>query len=200
MTAVKRMEPDRTLLRSEVRASRAIGSIFLTIFGAAWLVLWCMQTYGAASSVLLVIIAAAGCLLLFSSRQYRKNERAYRASRDTSRRRNQSRAFSIINAAQWVIIVGGAEVLTRFNRSSWIVPLVIFTVGAHFIPLGVVFKSKARHAMGVASMLVALSYPYLTSAGPESPLGALCAGLILWAGAIGSLLPYRGSPEVVENE
>src|SRR5471030_2965205 len=150
MTGVQRMESDSTLLRSEVRASRANGSIFFTIFGAAWLVFWCMQAYGAALSILLVIVAVAGSLLLFSSRQYRKNESAYRASRDTSRRRSQSRVFNIVNAAQWVIIIGSAEVLTRINRSIWIVPLVIFTIGAHFIPLGIVFKSKARHVIGIA--------------------------------------------------
>jgi hypothetical protein len=200
MTGVQRMESDSTLLRSEVRASRAIGSIFFTIFGAAWLVFWCMQAYGAALSILLVIVAVAGSLLLFSSRQYRKNESAYRASRDTSRRRSQSRVFNIVNAAQWVIIIGSAEVLTRINRSIWIVPLVIFTIGAHFIPLGIVFKSKARHVIGIALMLVALTYPNFTNAGAASPLGALCAGLILWAGAIGSLLPYDGSSEVAENE
>ncbi|PQV54705.1 hypothetical protein [Paraburkholderia sp. BL21I4N1] len=189
MSAVQHADTDLTSQQSEVRASRAIGAIFFSVFGAAWLVLWCLQVYGAALGVLLLIVAAAVSLLLLSSSQFRRNRSAYRANQGTPRRLKQSRAFNIINAVQWAIIVVGATALAELNKSIWILPLVIFTIGAHFIPIGVVFKSKARYVIGIALMLVALVYPHLGATGPASPLGPLCAGLILWAGAIASLLP-----------
>ncbi|MFM0591702.1 hypothetical protein PQR14_02880 [Paraburkholderia bryophila] len=200
MSAVQHLATDQTSQQSEVRASRAIGAIFFTVFGAAWLVLWCLQVYGAALGVLLIIVAAGVGLLLLSSAQFRRNRSAYRANQGTPRRLRQSRAFNIINAAQWAIIIVGASVLTKLNQSIWIMPFVIFTIGAHFIPVGVVFKSKARYVIGIALMLVALVYPHLTDAGPASSSGPFCAGLILWAGAIASLIPYRYGDGAVRNE
>ncbi|ASL47637.1 hypothetical protein bAD24_III09600 [Burkholderia sp. AD24] len=200
MSAVQHLDTDQRSQQSEVRASRAIGAIFFTVFGAAWLVLWCRQLYGAAPGVLLIIATAGVALLLLSFSQFRRNKSAYRANQRTPRRLKQSRAFNVINAAQWVIIIGGATVLAELNESIWIVPLVIFTIGAHFIPVGVVFKSKARYVIGIALMLVALVYPHLTDAGPASPSGPLCTGLILWAGAMASLLPYKNGDGAVQSE
>jgi hypothetical protein len=197
MTELQRMGSECSLLISEVKASRAIGSIFFTIFGTAWLILWYFS-YGVTRGVLLAILAGGICLLLLSSFRFKRYRAAYRAGSHTPQNKSQSWVFVIVNVAQWFIIVTGATILARMNQSDWIVPLIIFTVGAHFIPLAFAFRSRAIHVIGIALMLAAIIYPHLTNAGPANPLGALCAGLILWAGAIASLLHTGSGPEAAK--
>ncbi len=147
MTVMQRMDPNRTLQPSEARASRAVGSIFFTLFGALWLALWSRQAFDDAFTILIAIGVVTVALLVVSSRQFRLNREAYRIGRNTPRGRSRSRIFNLINAGQWVVIIAGATILSHTDRSAWILPMVIFTIGLHFIPLGFVLQSKARYVM-----------------------------------------------------
>lgn len=187
MSELHRIESERDPLLSEMKAGRAIGSMFFSGFGTAWLILWCLA-YGATWNTLMAILLVGTCLAVIGLLRFTHHRIGHRTVEDAPGKRRRSRAFTIINVAQWLVIFVGATVLARLGENVWILSLVIFTVGAHFIPLSVVFRSRELGVIGIALMLAAVIYPHLTAAGPASPLGPLCAGLILWAGAIAALL------------
>jgi hypothetical protein len=91
-----------------------------------------------------------------------------------------------------VVIFIGANVLNNIGLGAWDIPFIVLVVGAHFLPLGRLFKRPSHYVTAVAMMLFAAAYPYIAG-GPQSPVGLLGAGLILWAsalwGMVGGLRP-----------
>ena len=56
---------------------------------------------------------------------------------------------------------------------------------------------KLYYATGLSLMFLAAVYPFFAGQGPKSPVGPLCAGLILWATAAVALAAngsYKPAP------
>ena len=49
-------------------------------------------------------------------------------------------------------------------------------------------RHRPHYATGVALMLAAAAYPFITAGGPANPVGCPAAGLILWASAARALV------------
>jgi hypothetical protein len=92
-----------------------------------------------------------------------------------------------VAAIQWILVFVVATVLSRLGQKEWIIPSIILIVGIHFFPLALAFRVPRHHATGAAMTLLAVFYPFMTSAGPASPVGCLGAGFILWASAVAAL-------------
>ncbi|GGC63681.1 hypothetical protein [Undibacterium terreum] len=174
---------------SAARAGRAVGAMFFSIFGGAWLVLWSNATFGVQAVPLALIATVSLGLFLFAWLQYRKNRAALAAESETPERKRASRIFNFVNAGQWILIFISSNVLINMGLSAWVIPAAIFIVGLHFLPLAQVFNNLPHYLTGAALMLVAVAYPFATAAGPSSPLGCLGAGLILWASAAWAVRP-----------
>ena len=92
------------------KAGSAIGSMFFSCFGTAWLVWWCLEVFGPRPE-LLILFVLCGCFLLgLSIRQFRQNKSAYKAEADTPERKRTGRIFNIVNGFQWTLVIGVAFV------------------------------------------------------------------------------------------
>lgn len=168
-------------------SGRAVGAIFFTLFGAAWLALWYAQTGAGGPLGWLVIAAEALILLGFAGWKYVGNRSAPADTNALADRRRANRVFKWANAAQWVLIFGVSEILSRFGHAAWIVPAVLGIVGLHFMPLGAVFRYRPHYITGGALITLAAIYPVLAVQGPTDPVGLFGAGMILWASAAWAL-------------
>lgn len=134
--------------------------------------------------MVVAVVVMSLALLALAHKVYRANAAAMRAVADTPQAKRRSRLFNIVNAGQWVVIFVLASVLGNTGRSDWIVAAVIFIIGLHFLPLARVFAYPPHYVTGSALMFLAIAYPLLAPSGPQSPVGCLGAGLILWASAL----------------
>ena len=171
------------------RASRAIGAMFLAVFGGCWLVVWCLGVYGVKFGVLGVIGACSAAILLAAVRQFRDNRDAYAKEAESPASKKAGRIFNVVNATQWVLIFLVATILRKAGHWEWIIPSVIFIVGVHFFPLAVAFRVRRHYLTGGAMIVLAVFYPLISKSGPVAPVGCLGAGIILWLSAIAGLIP-----------
>ncbi len=174
------------------RASRAVGAMFFSGFGAAWLALWARSEFQSLLPMAAVVLAAA-VLLGLAYRVYRANAPALRASRNSPASMRRSRVFGIVNIAQWAAIFVVSLLLSRTGHAEFILPAVVFIVGLHFIPLARLFSYRPHYLTGTALMLLAAVYPFIGTAGPKSDIGALGAGVILCLSAVWAIVPRRRS-------
>jgi MFS family permease len=175
--------------QSASQASAAIGAIIFSIFGSAWLIAWSIKAYGERPD-LWALIAILGMGILFAAfRQFKRNKAAHAAESDSPESKRASRVFNIVNIGQGIAILVAVNVTNNIGLREWFIPVFIFIIGAHFLPLAVVFKTKRHWVTGSAMILLAVLYPQFASGGPADPVGCLGTGIILWASAITGLLP-----------
>src|ERR1035437_9065343 len=130
--------------QSASRASAAIGSMIFSIFGSAWMIAWSIKTFGM-RPILWVLIAVLGMsIFLAAIRQFKRNQAAHAAESDSPESKRSSRVFNIVNIGQGVAIFVAVNVTNNLGHKEWFIPVFIFIVGAHFLPLAIVFKAT-RH-------------------------------------------------------
>ena len=195
MRAVPRPDPSlkRSANGSSAKAGRAIGAMFFAVFGGMWLGLWAHSEFPESVGPLLVITAVTAALLAAAYRTYKANAPALKAIAQTPESLRKSRVFNLVNAGQWVVIVVVALILSQVGFAKWILPAVVFIVGLHFLPLARLFAYRPHYLTGAALVLLACVYPFVAAEGPQSAVGALGAGLILWISAVWAISPF--SPE-----
>jgi len=171
-------------LPSSARAGRAIGAMFFAFFGAVWLVAGSVRSGRGTPTLLGAIILCAIIIVAIAYRRYKAHSIARHAEAESPAAKRRSRWFNIINAAQWIAILIAVNVLIRLHLAAWSVPACIFIVGLHFLPLARLFAYLPHYVTGVALMLVAVVYPFAVPFGPQSSIGCLCSGIILWISAL----------------
>jgi hypothetical protein len=181
---------------SSAKAGRAIGAMFFSVFGAAWLVVWCLLSFGFNLGILTLIAVVTIIIFFLSLQHFRKNRNAHAAEANSPENKKSSRIFNIINVSQWILVFIVANVLSNLKLQEWIIPSIIFIVGLHFLPLAVVFKYSRHYITGAAMILLAVIYPLVSSTGPKSSIGCFGAGIILWISAVGAL---RSKPSSTSN-
>lgn len=169
--------------------------MFFAVFGGMWLALWAHSEFPDSVSTLLAIAAVAIALLATAYRVYKANSLALKAIAPTPESLRKSRLFNLVNAGQWGVIVVVALILSQVGYARWILPAVILIVGLHFLPLARLFAYGPHYVTGVALILLAGVYPFVTAEGPESAVGALGAGIILWLSAIWAISPFSAARE-----
>ncbi|MBB2984781.1 hypothetical protein [Paraburkholderia tropica] len=170
-----------------VSENRASGAMFFSIFGLAWLAMWCHETYGAAPLMQTSIAIFGAALFLMSFWLRLRGRSASKNDSNASERARTRRKFMIINAVQWLAIFIVANTLVNTKHRVWVVPSVILIVGLHFIPLGTIFRHQPHYITGIALILLAIVYPFAAVGGPTSAIGALGTGVILWLSAMSSI-------------
>lgn len=158
-------------------------------FGAAWLAGWCWFAQREHPVCYVLVAAVAGVIFMTAWRVYRRSRAAAGVTTQSREQRRAGRAFTLINAAQWIAIVIGINVLNNTGLGRWDVPWAILVVGLHFLALVPVFRRTAHAATGAALIALALVYPMLAPGGPGDPVGLLGTGLILWSSALWALRP-----------
>ena len=179
-----------TVTPSTPRAGRAIGAMFFSVFGGAWLALWAYSEFAESIAVILGVLAATLGLLWRSYVIYKFNSPALKREKDSPENKRKERLFNLVNVGQWVAIFAVYGLLSMSGHETLILPAIILIVGAHFIPLARLFNYPPHYITGAAMMLLAVSFPLVASEGPTSGIGALGAGLILWLSAVWAVSPY----------
>jgi hypothetical protein len=163
--------------------------MFLGFFGTWWTIAGCLGFSGGsmpvvAAALIGLSIFLGGLYLSYSSVQLRHEEQPSEAWQPA-----RARAFRNINIAQWVAIAALNVALNVIGHTEWLFPGIMMIVGLHFFPLARLFSaSKANNfTIGLALVTVAALYPFVTAGGPQSPLGPLGAGLMLWTSALVTL-------------
>jgi hypothetical protein len=172
---------------SATLAGSAIGAMFFSIFGGAWVAAWCVQSYGPQPLKVLPIAAVAAFLFMLAWRQFGRNRVAHKAQEGMPEAKRSGKLFNIINAVQWIAIFIVGNVLKNMGLQAWFIPAVILIVGLHFFPLAWLFKARRHVAIGLALCVWAVGYPLTLRHGPVNPGGCLGAGLILWVAAVSAL-------------
>ncbi len=189
-SVVSIMKPTpQSVLGDSTKADRAIGAMFFSVFGGVWLGLWAHSEYPDSVGALLVVAAAAAALLAAAYRLYNVNSFALKALAQTPEKLRKSRMFNLVNAGQWVVIVVVTLILSQTGYAKWSLPAVILIVGIHFLPLARLFACRSHYLTGAALILLACVYPLVAREGPESAVGALGTGLILWLSAVWAIRP-----------
>jgi hypothetical protein len=178
---------------SSAKASRAIGAMFFAVFGGIWLGLWAHSEYPESVGALLAIATLTAALLAAAYRVYKANSRARAALAQTPESLRTSRVFNLVNAGQWGAIVIVALALFRMGYARWTLPAVVLIIGLHFLPLARLFAYRPLYLTGIALITLACIYPFVAPEGPESAVGALGAGLILWLSAVWAISPFASS-------
>ena len=168
-----------------ILARRAIGAMFFTVFGAAWLILWSQRTYGIRSLIIALIVLAAAAIFSLAYRQYQANNVE---EPDSPERQRANKIFNIVNVTQWVAILVVGNVLANIGLGVWVLPAAILIIGLHFFPLAKAFDNPALNFTGGAMALLAIVYPFVAPNGPANTVGCLGSGLILWASALRSIV------------
>lgn len=173
------------------QSQRAIGAMFGAVFGTAWLAGWALASFGPAPAVLLPLALAGAALLVLCVRRYRWH-RSRAGAPDpgagaSAARRAMLRQFYVVNAVQWLALVVLVNILRNTGHGDWVQVAIIGVVGLHFLPLAWTFHVRAHVVTGLALLLLAALYPHWAPAGPADAVGALGAGLILWASAAWAL-------------
>ena len=176
------------IVGSAASASRAVGAMFFTISGGAWLVIGVLKGYGMLLVALLPIVAATLLLFYAALRKFRENRAAHAAESNSPESKRAERVFNVVNAIQWSLVFVASVVLIILRHPEWIIPVIILIVGIHFFPLAVAFKVPRHYATGAAMTLLAIIYPFMASGGPKSPVGCFGAGILLWASAVAALV------------
>ena len=171
------------VLGAATRARRAIGALFFTFFGAAWVLAWARLGHLALPVVVGAVFLATAILMPAALAQIRRNKAATEATEGLPETKRRARIFHIVNVAQWVLILVAINVFNNLGFGAWQMPAVMMIVGAHFLPLARVFRNRALLWAGLAIMAVACGYPGIAEGGPTNPVGCLCTGLILWMSA-----------------
>jgi hypothetical protein len=183
------MTMESTGAMGATRARRAMGAMFFTVFGGVWLEGWAHA--GArplALEVVIGLLALAFTWVAYAT--FRRYAADLAAQPKTPQGKRIGRMFKLINAAQWILIIVLANVLGSRGLYVWIVPMVIFIVGLHLLPLAYLFSNPPHYLTGTAMMALAVIYPLVAASGPADGVGALGAGLILWASAGWAIRPH----------
>lgn len=174
--------------------SRATGVQFLTVFGVFWLLgsLVLPQQHRDQHVLLfnLIAFAVGGMLATVLYFRARRTKTSIGALANTSinspTRARRSRIFRIINTGQYLSLGVSGLVLNYIHRVDLLVPVGIMIVGAHFLPLALLFKYPFHLVTGLLLVAWSVAYPQWLATGSLNPLGLSVTGIILLLSAMWS--------------
>jgi hypothetical protein len=162
----------------------AIGTIFLGLFGLAWILL-ALASLGQLHASLVVLLSCFVAILLASSISVlRRTHPLVREQKKSPQGKHINRMFGLVNVIQWTAIFLAVNILEHFHRSQWTVPAIIMIVGIHFLPLAYLFHARLHYVTGSALVLWAVAAPLLVPPYSMEAVAALGTGGILWLTAI----------------
>ena len=180
------METSNTYVNRGYCVGLAIGQIWLAVISTSFVsILWILGQNAAQIALILggvilgglVLLGAALALLRDALRLPIKGTPEEKA-RSRAIGRKMGLRFGVIVFAEIVITGALNAILSQTNHGDWIVPVVYFIVGLHFIPLAFVFHVRVYNVLGVAWVVITVLTVLLTSA--DSLLGQGTSAWVFW--------------------
>jgi hypothetical protein len=164
-------------------AGRAIGSIFLSCFGALWIAtaLYIRQSLSIAG--ICADLGVTAILLACAIRLIRQSRNFVRVLEDPA----QTRAFHRINAIQWIAIGIVAFTLGRLHQEVYGISAITTIVGLHLFPLARLFRYPAHYVTAIALVLWAGISLLISPLDRLQSTTALGTGILLWLSAATTL-------------
>ncbi len=162
---------------------RAIGALFLTGFGAIWLLLGLYARERLSPSTLSLV--ACGTVVFVSGAFFllRRAKALPRTPEDPA----MGRAFKWINIIQWAAVGVVALAFARFGIDAYVVSAITAIVGLHMFPLARLFRYPLHYVTGAALVGWAAASILLFPKDELQGSTALGTGLILWLSALVTL-------------
>ena len=178
-------------------SGRAIGAIFFSVFGAAWLALslYALQllrvlTVGGVLAGLAVLLAAAGYL-------FREAKRWPSVPDDPA----VGRAFNRVNAVQWIAVAIVVFTFAKLHIDAYVLCAITAIVGVHMFPLARIFRYAPHCVTGSVLVAWAVASAVFVPVDHMQGICALGTGVILWLGAASTLaLAFRAAGDSREGE
>lgn len=164
----------------------AIGALFFSVFGSAWLTLWLAGTQQLTRSTGLVVGTGLLVLVLLASQVIRQAKRLpvpVAGPAEARRERREWQVFGLVNALQWGGIFFSGWLLPRLGLDVYFTPVIVLLVGLHFFPLARLFHYVGHYLTGGAMLLWVAGCLLLLPPTQWQAHVALGAGIILWASA-----------------
>jgi len=165
-------------------SGRAIGSIFFAGFGALWLflALYARQSLNvvSVSCLLFAALALTGAALDLLG----KAKLWPRVPDDPA----MGRAFSWINAIQWIAVCIAAFSLAKLHLSVYVMNAITAIVGLHMFPLARLFRYPLHYLTGTALVAWSAASVLVAPADQLQSTTALGTGIILWLAAAVTLV------------
>jgi hypothetical protein len=158
---------------------RATGALFFTVFGALWLLLslYARQTLSLGTE--LGVLVGALALAWNAVHLLRRAKHYPSLPADPA----QGRAFTWINAIQWIAVSAVAFSFAKLHIDAYLMNAITAIVGLHMFPLARLFRYPLHHATGALLVAWAVASALLVPAEQLQGVCAMGTGLILWLSA-----------------
>lgn len=162
---------------------RAIGATFFAAFGALWLFLSLYARQELNPATIAGIFFGLALLLLAIFQLVRESSRFPRVPSDPA----QGRAFTWINAIQWLAVCIVAFGCAKLHLETYVISAITFIVGVHMFPLARLFRYPLHNVTGAALVIWAAATVALVPAEQLQGITSMGTGVILWLSAAATL-------------
>ncbi|MHB1937411.1 MAG: hypothetical protein ACYCOR_12600 [Acidobacteriaceae bacterium] len=163
----------------------AIGNLFLGGFGMLWIVIGLVVS-GRKDPWMFAVLACFLLAIVAISIQTMRRTHGHldRSEANREPKKKMNRQLGLVNCLQWGLIFLAVYGLEYLKLDNWILPAIIFIVGAHFVPLARLFEIRTYYYTGAAMVAWAILDPFLFIAGKDDWIGGVGTGAILWITAL----------------
>lgn len=124
-------------------------------------------------ALLTVAVVVAAAAIVRGIRQLR-HAATLPEARQSETGRRRARQMGILNSVAHPVWMLGAVLLAVFGAARWIVPLIVFVVGAHFLPVAHIMGRRIDYLLGPVAMLCAAAAAVLAF-NPDHHWGEIAA-------------------------
>ncbi|USQ78954.1 hypothetical protein NF556_15160 [Ornithinimicrobium faecis] len=138
--------------------SAARGNAFLPSLMGAYSILysaWWPFAWGSAGAVAFLLVLAAAVLFIVRGTLQVRHATLF-PNNPTPEDQRISNAMGLLNSITHPIWMLGAILLLVFGQGRWVLPLMVFVIGAHFIPMGRIFGRQIDYVLGPIAMAAAV--------------------------------------------
>ena len=163
---------------------RAIGSIFFACFGVGWLFMSLIAKQQISPATVFGAMLGLVVLLLGAFTLMRAAKAHPRVPTDPA----MGRAFTWINAIQWIAVAAVAFSFAKLHIDAYVISAITAIIGLHMFPLARIFRYPMHYATGAVLVAWAAASSIYLPTDQMQGTTALGTGSILWISAATTLI------------
>lgn len=121
------------------------------IFYAVW---WPFAWGWAGAAALLVVLVAAAFFVVRGVSQIR--HAALFPDNPTPEIERERKAMTVLNSITHPVYLFPSILLLVFGQGRWVLPLMVFVIGAHFVPMARILGRRIDYLLGPVTMIAAI--------------------------------------------
>ncbi|MGB4777304.1 DUF7010 family protein [Microbacterium sp.] len=128
----------------------AIMSGYAVFYAVSWPFAW---GWGGGVALLIVLVAAA--LLVVRAVTQIRHAALFRDT-PTPEIERERKAMTVLNSITHPVYLFPSILLIAFGEGRWVLPLMVFVIGAHFLPMARILDRKVDYVLGPVTMVSAI--------------------------------------------